>query len=474
MGTAAAVLTLAIVTLAGMPARAQPPELAARVDAYLDALASGSPDAFEAMATEHYTPELLARTAPQRRSMVERIHTDFGALTVAARNATGPSHVDVVMKSGINPMPMAIGFDFEPAAPFRIAGVAIRVGGPPGGRGGRGGPPPLAPPPINERMGAAEMTAALDPYLAGLAGAGNFSGVVLVAKEGRPIFEKAYGVADRERNTPMTADLRFNIASIGKAFTKTAIGQLIAAGRLKPSDTIGALLPDYPTPAARPATVDQLLHFRVGVADFFSDAFEKAAKERFRSNHDYYLLVAPQPLTFAPGERTEYCNGCFIVLGEIIEKVTGMPYERYVEEHVLATAGMKRTGFLGYGDAGVAPGYTRISPDAPWTSALALHGRHGSAAGGAFATAADLLAFDNALRTHVLLDAKTTAWYFGNPADETAARAADEVGIAGGSPGANASLESNGTWAIVALGNVDPPNAVRVGTALAGALYGQR
>ncbi len=474
MRATTAVLTLAIVSLAGLPARAQPPDFAARVDSFVNALSSGSPDAFEAMAKEHYAPELLARTPEQRRSMVERIHADFGALTVTARNATGPSHVELAMKSATNPMPMTIAMDFESAAPFRITGVAIRVGGPPGGRGGRGGPPPLAAAPINGRMDAAALTAPLDGYLAGLAASGGFTGVVLLAKDGRPVFEKAYGIADRDRNTPMTTDLRFNIASIGKAFTKTAIGQLIAAGKLKPSDTIGALLPDYPTAAAKPATVDQLLNFRVGVADFFGEDFENATKGRFQSNHDYYLFVAPKALTFAPGERTEYCNGCFIVLGEIIAKVSGLPYERYIEEHVFTRAGMKASGFVGYGDEKVAPGYTRTSPSAPWTSAVGLHGRHGSAAGGAFATAADLLAFDNALRTHVLLDAKTTAWYFGNPADETVARAADELGIAGGSPGANASLESNGTWAVVALGNVDPPNAVRVGTALAGALYGQR
>ena len=135
---------------------------------------------------------------------------------------------------------------------------------------------------------------------------------------------------------------------------------------------------------------------------------------------------------------------------------------------------MKSGGFLGYGDPMVATGYTRPSPGAPWTSALGLHGRHGSAAGGVFATAADLLAFDHALRTHLLLDARMTAWFLGNPADEERARAVAAYGIAGGAQGANASLESNGTWTIVTLGNLDPPNAVRVGEALAGALNAGR
>jgi CubicO group peptidase (beta-lactamase class C family) len=320
-------------------------------------------------------------------------------------------------------------------------------------------------------MSDGELSSALDGYLDGLARTNDFAGVVLVAKDGRPLFEKAYGAADRDRGTRLTTDLRFNIASIGKAFTKTAVAQLIAAGRLKESDTIGALLPDYPNADAKAATIDQLLHFRVGIADFFGAAFAQMPKDRFQSNHDYFELIAPRPLTFPPGARTEYCNGCFIVLGEIIGRVSGVPYERYIQEHVFAPAGMKSAGFLAFQDPRVAAGYTRQSPDQPWMSALDRHGHHGSAAGGSFATARDLLAFDTAIRTHVLLDAKMTAWFFENPADVERPRAMDPYGIAGGAAGANASVESNGAWTIVTLGNLDPPNAVRVGEALVRALY---
>jgi CubicO group peptidase (beta-lactamase class C family) len=151
-----------------------------------------------------------------------------------------------------------------------------------------------------------------------------------------------------------------------------------------------------------------------------------------------------------------------------------MPYERYIQDHVFARAGMKTAGFLAYGDPDVPPSYTRTGPGAPWTPGAGLHGRHGSAAGGSFGGVRDLLAFDNAVRTHVLFDARTSAWFFDNPADATRARAMDEYGIAGGAPSANASLESNGAWTVVTLGNLDPPNAVRVGTAIAGALYGSR
>jgi CubicO group peptidase (beta-lactamase class C family) len=464
-----AVLVVVAISFSAIPLGAQPPEIRTHIDAYVAALSSGSADRFDAMAAGHFTPDLLARNADQRRQMVARVHDDFGELSITNERMTTPTHIELEMASRKNSMPLTIVMDFEAAPPHRISQVALRAGGPAGG--GRGGPG-IPAPPISGRMSDAELSAALDGYMGGLAKAGDFAGVVLVAKNGKGIFERTYGVADRDKGTPISGDLRFNIASIGKAFTKTAIGQLIAAGKLKEMDTIGALLPDYPNADAKPGTVAQLLAFQIGIADFFGEAFDRAPKDRFQSNHDYYTLVAPQKLSFPPGARTEYCNGCYVVLGEIIERVTGMRYERYIQEHVFAPAHMRRAGFLAFGDPDVALGYSRRAPDQPWTSAIDLHGHHGSAAGGAYATARDLLAFDNALRTHVLLGAKGTAWYFDNPADRDAPRAMDPYGIAGGAPGANASLESNGVWTVVVVGNLDPPNAVRVGTALAAALYG--
>ncbi len=111
---------------------------------------------------------------------------------------------------------------------------------------------------------------------------------------------------------------------------------------------------------------------------------------------------------------------------------------------------------------------------APWTSGAGFHGRHGNGASGSFGGVRDLLAFDTAVRTHVLFDAKTTAWFFDSPADATRPRAMSGYGVAGGAPWANASLESNGVWTVVTLGNLDPPNATRVGTAISAALYGNR
>ena len=328
-------------------------------------------------------------------------------------------------------------------------------------------PAPDGPgPAITGKMTPAELTRGLEEYLSARAADGRFAGVVLVAKDGVKVFEKGYGVARRESKDAITPDTRFNYASIGKAFTKVAIGQLVAAGKLTTSDTLGKLLPDYPNRDALVATVDQLLEHQAGVVDFFGPRFDAAPKDRFTSNAEYFKFVAPEPLLFAPGTRRQYCNGCYIVLGEIIAKLSGMSYERYIEERVFKPAGMKTAGFLSYGDPGVAAGYTGQAGE---LSAIGNHGQRGSAAGGSFGRAADLLAFDNALRERRLLDAKGVAWFYGAEAADTG-RSPGGIGIAGGARGANCVLEANGTWTIAVTGNLDPPNAGRVGQAIRAAL----
>lgn len=315
-------------------------------------------------------------------------------------------------------------------------------------------------------MNAADLTRALDGYIEALEASGDFAGVVLVSKNGATVFEKAYGLADRERTIANAADVRFNIASIGKAFTRTAIAQLVDQGKLALTDTLGARLPDYANPAARPATIQQLLTHAVGIVDIFDPRFQSRPDAR-GANADYFKMIAPEALLFAPGEDNQYCNGCYIVLGEIIARLSGMPYERYITEQVFKPAGMTGAGFLAYGDPKVALGYRREGRELVHDKAT--DGPRGSAAGGAFARAADLLAFDTALREGKLLTPKMTAWYL-RLADEPKGRAGGRNAIAGGTQGANAVMDADATWGVFVVSNLDPPSANRLAPAIAGAL----
>ena len=428
-----------------------------RIMAVVQALESGDAGQFESAAQAHFTPEALAwRTAADRRQLVERLRSDFGRIKVGAVERTPDNRVRLAL-TGSTDLRGTLELVLDPTAGDRIARLGIQVGGPPDEEQG-------APPPVAAHMDPGALAAALDGYLDPKVASNTFAGVVLIARNGSPVYGRAFGLADREAGAANTTATRFNLGSINKIFTKTAVAQLIAQGKLALTDTLGTLLPDHPQALSKTATVAQLLEHQGGVADFFGPDFDRAQKSQFQSNADYYRFVSSLPPLFAPGARRQYCNGCYIVLGAIVEKVSGERYEDYVSRHVFGKAGMRTAQARRDGGA---VGYTRRSPDGegalrPNTGML---GAAGSAAGGGFATADDLLAFDAALRKGLLADAKQTAWLLDVPA-VTPGRSDGHLGVAGGAPGINAILESNAEWTVVVLANLDPPAAQQLGMAI--------
>jgi D-alanyl-D-alanine carboxypeptidase len=438
--------------------------LAAVGRAFFDALASGSAERFEAMARDRFAPALLARRTPaEREQLLQRIRGDFGTLTLGGVRNIDDERLTLTI-IGSTRLTGRIRLGVETAAPCRITSLSVEVGN------DEEGPPGPPPPPIGAAMSQPDLEKALDAYLSARAAEDAFAGVVAIAKDGRTIFEKAYGVADREQKTRVTAGTRFNVASIGKAFTKAAVGQLIAQGRLALGDTIGKWLPDYPNPKAKMATIDQLLDHQAGIADFFGPAFDAAPKANFASNADYYRFVSTQPLLFDPGTERRYCNGCYVVLGEIVARASGQRYEDYIAEHVFKPAGMTGAGFFRADrlPAATAQQYSRQLPASKGElrNARDAHGVTGSAAGGCYASAGDLLAFDNAVRTGRLLDPKMTGWFLDGEPAAAGARARGGIGVAGGAPGTNALLESDERWAVAVVGNLDPPASTGVGLAI--------
>jgi D-alanyl-D-alanine carboxypeptidase len=351
-------------------------------------------------------------------------------------------------------------------------GAALATSPPPERRVGDGdGAPRTLLPPLPRMRGVEDprrLAALLDPYLSELAAHDALSGAVLVGLAGKPLYERAFGLADRERQVANTLDTRFNVASIGKQFTKAAIGQLMEQGKVALDEPIGRYLPAYPNAAAaRQVTIRQLVEHRAGIPDIF-DAV-KPGDPPPASNHDWFLRVAPLPLDFAPGSQRRYCNGCYVVLGEIVAAVAGTSYENYLMSHLFAPAGMTGAAFLwpAEREAKKAQGYSRTS-DGLEPAPLGAGGR-GCAAGGVFATAADLLAYDNAVRGYRLLDRQWTAWVLGDGAAANG-RATARLEVAGGAPGTNSLLASDGTWTIVVLTNRDPRTGDELGTSLAKAL----
>jgi D-alanyl-D-alanine carboxypeptidase len=315
----------------------------------------------------------------------------------------------------------------------------------------------LATPPLAAQAAApvteSQLTDRLGRTLDSLAALGEFSGAVGIQRAGRRVFERAYGMADRATSRRNTVTTEFNIGSINKVFTETAIRQLALEGKLDLDSTLGHYWPDYPNPTARKATIRQLMTHQAGLGGNIFDPPPGGTRNDIKHNNEYLVLFANAPQAFAPGTSRRYCNACYVVLGMLIEKVSGEDYYAYIRRHIYAPAGMTHTGSYKVDSLppNTAIGYTRGDEDAPadapeHPNTAELPGR-GSAAGGGYSTIGDLLQFVTALR-----DRKIPS---GPPAG---------IGIAGGSGGLNAVLEGDlpGGYDLAVAANLDPPAAERI------------
>jgi CubicO group peptidase (beta-lactamase class C family) len=293
--------------------------------------------------------------------------------------------------------------------------------------------------------------AQLEASIAGLvreaAASGAFSGAVRVARGGRVLYRAAHGLASRETGRANTPETKFNVGSIDKAFTRLAVEQLAAEGKLSLADPIGQHVAGLPDATAR-VTLQQLIDHRGGTGDVFGPRYDAADRTALRELRDWLPLFADRPLEFEPGTSRRYSNAGYILLGLAIEKVTGRAYRDHVRERIFIPAGMTDTAPYAV-DAHVpnrAIGYTAASGAGPDNRAT-LPWR-GSSAGGGFSTVDDLSKFADALRGGRL------------------GKRADQMGIAGGAPGVNAALELAGQDTIAVLANLDPPAATRLAEGL--------
>lgn len=218
-----------------------------------------------------------------------------------------------------------------------------------------------------------EALARLDGYALALTEADQFSGVVLVAHQGRVVSEKAYGLRDESTEVANTLTTRFNLASAGKMFTAVAVLQLVAESKLSLDSTVASVLHDYPNPAFAKVTVRQLLTHTAGAGDIDLFGVEHAAnRDRVKTTADMLALHSARAPAFPPGSQLVYGNFGHVVLGRMVEVLSGMDYERFVTERIFKPAGMLNTAFVNCTEAGPgdAVGYVSIEGNA---SPIAQH-----------------------------------------------------------------------------------------------------
>jgi len=341
---------------------------------------------------------------------------------------------------------------------------------------GAGGPTTSGP--STQATADPPFVAELRARLEAAAAADEFSGAVLVARDGHTLFEGAYGLADRKQGIPNTPLTQFRVGSMDKMLTAVAVLQLVQAGKVRLDVPLGTYLPDYPNAAvASKVTLHHLLTHTGGTGDIFGPEFT-AHRSELRTTGDYLRLYGTRGLRFEPGTRWEYSNYGFLLLGAVIERVAGTSYYDHVAARVLAPAGMTATGFAPEDSLvpGRSVGYTRqLVPGALVSNAPTLPYR-GTSAGGGYSTVGDFARFAAALREHQLLDSPHTALLLdGKVAAGQGAQYAygffDRVvngrrfvGHSGGAAGMSGDLElePDGGYVVVVLSNFDPPAATQV------------
>ncbi|MDZ7624965.1 MAG: serine hydrolase [Ignavibacteriaceae bacterium] len=293
-----------------------------------------------------------------------------------------------------------------------------------------------------------------------------FSGVVLIANRDSVQYLKAIGYSDWNTLSPNLTDTKFNIGSIGKLFTQILITQLIQEGKLSLSDNLAKLYPLYKNESNEKITVKLLLTFSAGIGDYFQISEFMKHSDKYRKTEDLISLISKESLLYEPGTSSQYSNSSYVVLGGIIEKLTGKSYLENLKERILNPLKMNNSGFI-YKDTKVenkAKGFI-VNPAGQKVSTYENTPSVPTPAGGMYSTAEDLLKLDRSfMNNNLLLNDEYKALLlnrFNEDNKKTWQEIVSEQGrgflFAGGSPGWNAIYNLNfaGKYTVIILSNID-------------------
>ena len=389
----------------------------------------------------------------QETSPVEKLAADQSL-------PTPPQNVDSGPPGASQPVP-------PQGAAGNVPGVPVRK------MLGPGAPPqPFAEakaiaPPKNDQ----ELAAAIKQLADKLASTGRFSGSILLSADGKALVDNAWGAADREHKIANTATTAYDVGSIGKLFTQIAVLQLLDAGKLSLDDTFGKYLTDYPDhEIASKVTIRQLLLHSSGMGDIFDRITPETKIGSITELKGFLPLFIGKPLEFEPGSNHRYSNAGYIVLGMVVEAVSGENYYSYIKAHLLAPAGMARSGFF---DRSHLPSFVAHSYE-DGNDVTGTHAGRGSPAGGLQASSGDLLRLVQAINAGKLISKGSVKVLremiprppeAPAPSDETKLMA---YGIEGGAPGVSAQLviDPTGRYTRVILCNGGPPMASSMGATI--------
>lgn len=433
------------------PARAQ-------FRGFMAALNSGDGEVLTRYLAEHVSAEWKTRPAASEALMLLKQTGGFEVLELEDR---GPTELKGWVRARDSDALMAASFYVESEPPNRISMYRFDWGTPPKQY-------------FPARLSEPAAVRAIRGEAAGRGAADKFSGALLVARGKDVMVRGAYGLADRDRKIDNRVDTRFRIASVTQMFTAVAVLRLVQDGRIDLDDTIGQYVPEIAGKPLAHATIHQLLTHTSGAGDIFGPKYTLQHLD-LRTLADYVRMFADIPLVAPPGRRYSYSHLGYLLLGRMIERVSGRGYYDYVNDVVFAPAGMARSGFEPE-DAAIerAKIYERPAGTAMWIDAHYALDRRGTSAANAYSTVDDLHRFILALRDNRLLDASHTrlmlrshyeAWKGFDHGYGAMIQSYEWtgrwIGHAGGGPGMDAQLwfSLDTDYLVIALANIDAPAA---------------
>lgn len=420
-----------------------------QISAFMDALDSKELSAIREYVTKHYATDIVKKEGLNKiASQLKQFADEFDDMQIVELMRDNPISAVITVVSPKNGAKKTFELIIDDVASYKMAKISVK----------KEEPLPFT----NLKK--------LDKYLKKQTKQGNFSGAVLVSVKGKTKFEKAYGLASKRFDFPNNTKTKFNIGSLNKLFTATAILQLYEKGLLDLDDPLSKHSSEFPSEIADKVTIRHLLKHESGWESYWDNEYYKAHFTELRTIDDYISFIKDEPLEFEPGSQARYSNTGYVILGAIIEKITGKSYYDYVRENIYKKAGMKNSDSyeMDMPIPNLAIGYTNFGGSRERKNNLFFFNSvKGIPAGGGYSTLRDLQKYYKALQKYKLLSKKGTNMLF-NGYDENATTPKDlkyAIGLAGGAPGINASFEIDfgKDRLIIVLSNYDPPIAEKLG-----------
>lgn len=409
----------------------------------------------------NYSPGFLqTQLMEEHRGLIARINDEGKNVLISSIDLQKPNEANALVQIQLTGAWRQLIVRTEPSSPYRVAFLQMQLANPPKTESAKSKP-------ATDSAASKE----LDSITKKLEKENIFSGNVLVARNGQIVFHKAYGLASKEFDFPNNLSTKFIIGSINKMFTTVGILQLVEKNKISLENLVSDILPGILSDTiAHRIKIKHLLTHTSGLGDFlFTAEMSQKSKENFRTIADYLPALAKDRLFFEPGTQWHYSNAGYLVLGAVIQKISGLSYEEYMLNNIYQPAGMVSTYFpeLDNVNKGLADTYEK-----DWLTGKPLfHNTRyyqvikGTPAGGGFSTCTDLFNFMQALAAGKLLkpetvklmqtakpEMKSPNYGFGTEIFDK-----DSFGHTGGGPGTNAVVQVNtkSGLTVVVLGNTN-------------------